>query len=47
MKKNVLVFFVFMMVILTVQLVFNIIFYTTYDPANPVDPGEHEEEAIK
>ena len=28
MKKNVLVFFVFMMVILMVQLVFNIIFYT-------------------
>lgn len=47
MKKNVLVFFIFMMVILTVQLVFDIIFYTTYDPANPIDPSEDKEAAIK
>ena len=47
MKRNVLVFFIFMMIILTVQLVFDIIFYTTYDPANPIDPSQDKEAAIK
>ena len=46
MKRNVLVFFIFMMVILTVQLVFNIIFYTTYDPANPIDPSVDKEREV-
>ena len=46
MKRNVLVFFIFMMVILTVQLVFNIIFYTTYDPADPIDPSVDKEREV-
>ena len=32
MKKNVTTFFVFMLAVLTVQLLFNLVFYLSYDP---------------
>ena len=38
MKRNVLVFFVFMLFVLTVQLLFNMIFYSTYNPGEQIDP---------
>ena len=46
MKRNVLVFFIFMMVVLTVQLVFNTIFYTTYDPTKSVDRHGNQDDVI-
>ena len=47
MKRNVLVFFIFMMAVLTVQLVFNTIFYTTYDPTRSMDGHADQDDVIK
>ena len=47
MKRNVLVFFIFMMAVLTIQLVFNTIFYTTYDPTKSVDSQANQDDVIK
>ena len=47
MKRNVLVFFIFMMAVLTIQLVFNTIFYTTYDPTKSGDSHANQDDVIK
>ena len=45
MKRNVIQFFVFMLAVLTVQLLFNLIFYLSYDPKH--EQGEEKAKTLE
>ena len=46
MKRNVIQFFVFMLAVLTVQLLFNLIFYLSYSPREQTDDPFNEKQKM-